>query len=166
MLHPPNHNCKRESERLFVGKPAQTCLDLHQALALDYRPRLIEPSILLAQMRHGRLGQGVEGARAAFAAESQNPMGARPTDDLATSAMRASMAFHPLAANSPKRVLPTTGLAGFAALSSSKSLGTEVASPPFTPSNAYNVSRRCSALKSAIADSQAEKILSRHRINP
>src|ERR1700722_17547180 len=97
---PPPEGRRRMNAAQFRG--------LRQALALDHRPGLIEPSILLAQMRHRRPGQGVEGAFAAFAAESQKPVGAAPTDNLATGTVRATLAFHPLMARCPQPVLPTT----------------------------------------------------------
>jgi hypothetical protein len=61
---------------------------LRHALALDHRQGVIEPTILLAQMRHRRLGQGVERASATIAAEPQQQMRAASTDDLAPRAMR------------------------------------------------------------------------------
>ena len=64
-----------------------------------------EPLLLLAQMRHGRSGQGVERASTTLAAESQQPIRAAPADDLATRAMRAAPAFHPLDAYRSQRVL-------------------------------------------------------------
>ena len=56
--------------------------------SLDHRLGVSEPLLLLAQMRHGRSGQGVERASATLAAESQQPVRAAPADDLATRAMR------------------------------------------------------------------------------
>src|ERR1700722_15744176 len=53
------------------------------ALALDHRARVIEPAVLLAQMRHRRPGQRIEGAPAALAAKPQKPMRAAPADDFA-----------------------------------------------------------------------------------
>ena len=82
---------------------------LRQALALDHRLGVSEPLLLLAQMRHGRSGQGVERASATLAAESQQPVPAAPADDLATRAMRAAPAFHPLNACRSKRVLRPLG---------------------------------------------------------
>ena len=45
---------------------------LGQALALDHRARVIKPLLLLAQMRHRRLGQRVEGVQ--LAVEPQKPV--------------------------------------------------------------------------------------------
>ena len=78
---------------------------LRQALALDHRSGVIEPFLFLAQMRHGRLGQGVERAPAALAAEPQKSMRASPADDLAARAMRAASALDALMAGGSKRIL-------------------------------------------------------------
>ena len=91
---------------------AQFC-GLRQALALDHRPRVIEPTLLLAQMRQRRLGQGVEGASATLAAQPQQPMRTAPADDLAACAMRAALAFHPFMAGRAKRILAATALRAF-----------------------------------------------------
>ena len=83
---------------------------LRQAPAFDHRSGMIEPTLLLAQMRHGRFGQRVERASATLAAEPQQPVGAAPTDDLAAGAMRAASAFHPLMARHSKRILAGVAL--------------------------------------------------------
>ena len=80
---------------------------LRQALALDHRPGAIEPPLLLAQMRHGRLGQRIEGAPAALAAEPQKAIRTAPTNDLAPGAMGAALGLHTLMAGRSKRVLTT-----------------------------------------------------------
>ena len=65
---------------------------LGQAFALDHRPSVIKPFFLLAQMRHWRLGQRIEGAPAALAAKPQKPMRAAPADNLAARAMGTARA--------------------------------------------------------------------------
>ena len=52
-----------------------------QTHALDHRLGVIQPLLLLAQMRHRRLGQSVERAPASFAAISQKPVRTTPADD-------------------------------------------------------------------------------------
>ncbi len=52
---------------------------LHQTLALDHRPGVIEPTLLLAQMRHRRFGQRVERAPATLAAEPQKTVRTAPS---------------------------------------------------------------------------------------
>jgi hypothetical protein len=78
---------------------------LRQAFALDHRARVIEPLLLLAQMRHRRFRQRIEGAPAALAAEPQKPVRPAPADDLAAGAMGTTLALHPLNARRSKRVL-------------------------------------------------------------
>src|ERR1700722_9528944 len=80
---------------------------LRQALAFDHRSGVIEPAVLLAQMRHGRLGQRVERAPATLAAKPQKAMRAPPADDLAARAVRAALGLDPLVTGCSKRVLPT-----------------------------------------------------------
>src|SRR5271165_6504285 len=78
---------------------------------------------LLAQMRHRRFGQRVEGASATLAAEPRKSTGAAPGDDLAPRAMRTPLAlgddlapramrtplaFHPLMAARSQSVRATT----------------------------------------------------------
>ena len=84
---------------------------LRQALALDHRARVIEPAVLLAQMRHRRLGQRIEGAPAALAAKPQKPMRAAPADDFAASAMGTPLSRHALDAGRSERVLLAPALA-------------------------------------------------------
>jgi len=79
---------------------------LGQALALDHRPGVSEPLFLLAQMRHRRFGQRIEGAPAAPAAEPQKPIRTAPTDDLAPGAMGTPMRRDALMAGRSQRVLP------------------------------------------------------------
>jgi hypothetical protein len=86
---------------------------LRQAFALDHRPGVIKPFFLLAQMRHWRLGQRIEGAPAALAAKPQKPMRAAPADDLAARAMGTALSRDALDAGRSQRVLLA---AAFAAL--------------------------------------------------
>jgi hypothetical protein len=62
---------------------------LGQADAFDHRLRLIEPAILLAQPSHRRLGRGVEGAPARFAAIPRQAVRSAPADNLMGAAMRS-----------------------------------------------------------------------------
>ena len=78
---------------------------LGQAHALDDRLGVIEPLLLLAQMRHRRFGQRVERAPAALAAKPQKPIRTAPADNVAAGAMRATLTLDPLDAGRPKRVL-------------------------------------------------------------
>src|SRR5271163_2272233 len=78
---------------------------LGQAFALDHRPSVIKPFFLLAQMRHWRLGQRIEGAPATLAAKSQKPMRAAPADDLAARAMGTALSRDALDAGRSERVL-------------------------------------------------------------
>ena len=84
---------------------------LRQALALDHRARVIEPAVLLAQMRHRRPGQRIEGAPAALAAKPQKPMRAAPADDFAARAMGTPLSRHALDAGRSERVLLAAALA-------------------------------------------------------
>src|SRR5579863_2957928 len=80
---------------------------LGQALAFDHCPGVIEPLLLLAQMRHRRFGQRVERAPAGLATVPQKSIRTAPADDLATRAMWTPLsrdALHPARA---QRVLPT-----------------------------------------------------------
>src|ERR1700690_2019091 len=77
---------------------------LRQAFALDHRARMIKPFFLLAQMRHRRLGQRVEGASATLAAKPQKPMRTAPADDLAARAMRTALSRDALDAGRSERV--------------------------------------------------------------
>src|ERR1700734_24000 len=85
---------------------------LGQALALDHRPGVIEPFLLLAQMRHRRLGQRIEGAPTALAAKPQKSVRAAPTDDLASRAMRTALSRDALVTGRSQRVLLAATLAG------------------------------------------------------
>ncbi len=119
---------------------------LGQAHALDHRLGVIEPTLLLAQMRHRRFGQRVERAPATLAPKPQQPLRAAPADDLSAGAMRATLTLDPLDAGLPSASsvrLPVAFLedpASAAALSS-----------------AANPSARCASLIPEIADSQTEK---------
>src|ERR1700733_8075044 len=84
---------------------------LGQTLALDHRARVNRPFLLLAQMRHRRLGQPVEGAPATLAAEPQQPSPWSPANDLAAGAMPTPLSHGPLKARRSKRVLRTPPLA-------------------------------------------------------
>jgi hypothetical protein len=53
------------------GRGAAQLSGLGQTFALDHRPGVIEPPLLLAQMRHRGLGQRVECAPATLAAKSK-----------------------------------------------------------------------------------------------
>src|SRR5271163_475563 len=85
---------------------------LGQALALDHRPGVIEPFLLLAQMRHRRLGQRIEGAPTTLAAKPQKSVRAAPTDDLASRAMRTALSRDALVTGRSQRVLLAATLAG------------------------------------------------------
>ena len=84
---------------------------LGQALALDHRPGVIEPFLLLAQMRHRRPGQRIEGAPTALAAKPQKSVRAAPTDDLASRAMRTALSRDALDAGRSQHVLLAAMLA-------------------------------------------------------
>src|ERR1700728_4577989 len=84
---------------------------LRQAFSLDHRARVIKPFFLLAQMRHWRLGQRIEGAPAALAAKPQKPMRAAPADDLAARAMGTALSRDALDAGRSERVLLAAALA-------------------------------------------------------
>jgi hypothetical protein len=127
---------------------------LGQALALDHRPGVIEPFLLLAQMRRRRLGQRIEGAPTALGAKPKKSVRAAPTDDLASRAMRTSMSHDALDAGRSQRVLLTATLASL--LRRSSLLGPDRARLP----KAAITSVRCPSFIPEIADSQAVKILS------
>src|SRR5271156_6450734 len=78
---------------------------LGQALALDHRPGVIKPFLLLAQMRHRRLGQRIEGAPATLAAKPQKSVRAAPTADCAPRAMRPALGRAALVTCRSQRVL-------------------------------------------------------------
>src|SRR5574337_694765 len=92
------------AERGRRMNPAQV-RGLGQAPALDRRLGVSEPTLLLAQTRHWRLGQRVEGAPAVLAAEPQQSMRTAPADDFAPRAMRTALTLDPLHAGRPQRVL-------------------------------------------------------------
>ena len=78
---------------------------LRQALAFDHRSGVIEPAVLLAQMRHWGLGQRVERAPTALAAKPQKSVRAAPADDFAARAMRTALGLDALMTGRSKRVL-------------------------------------------------------------
>jgi hypothetical protein len=124
---------------------------LRQAFVLDHRPRVIKPFLLLAQMRHRRLGQRIEGAPAALAAKPQKPMRAAPADDLTARAMGTALSRDALDAGRSERVLLTAARATFFA---------EAPAAPQTTlvfSSAAIASQRWPSLIPEIADSQAAK---------
>jgi hypothetical protein len=123
---------------------------LGQALALDRRARVIEPFLLLAQMRHWRLGQRIEGAPAALAAKPQ-PMRAAPADDLAARAMGTALSRDALVTGRSERVL----LAG--ALAARLRRSSRLAPNPLAFSSAAIAAVRCPSFIPEIADSQAAK---------
>src|SRR3984885_13747951 len=86
---------------------------LRQAFALDHRARVIKPFLLLAQMRHRRLGQRIEGAPAALAAKPQKSVRAAPADDLAARAMRTALSRDARDAGRSQRVRLAAALAAF-----------------------------------------------------
>src|ERR1700729_2278385 len=92
------------AERRRRMNPAQL-RGLGQAFALDHRLGVIEPLLLLAQMRHRRFGQPIEGAPATLAAEPQKPVRAAPADDLAARAMGTALSRDAIDAGRSERVL-------------------------------------------------------------
>ena len=94
---PPAKRRRRMDAAQFRG--------LGQALALNHGPGVSVPFVLLAQMRHRRLGQRIEGAPAALAAKPQKPVRTAPADDLASRAMGTPLTLDPLDAGRSKRVL-------------------------------------------------------------
>jgi hypothetical protein len=122
---------------------------LRQAFALDHRARVIEPFLLLAQMRHWRLGQRIEGAPAALAAKPQQPMRAAPADDLAARAMGTALSRDALVTGRSERVLLAAALAARLRRSSRR------APTPFAFSSAAIAAVRCPSFIPEIADSQA-----------
>src|SRR5271167_247910 len=130
---------------------------LRQAFALDHRSGVIEPAVLLAQMRHRRLGQSVERAPAALAAKPQKAMRAAPADDFSARAMGTALAFHTLMAGRSKRVLATVTLRRLGPLRLRRNPEPERASWPSARLSASKAAPRCAALKPAIAQSHPEK---------
>src|ERR1700727_2192143 len=86
---------------------------LRQTFALDHRARVIEPFLLLAQMRYRRLGQRIEGAPATLAAKPQKSVRAAPTDDLAARAIRTAPSRDARDAGRSQRVRLAAALAAF-----------------------------------------------------
>src|ERR1700678_2526675 len=64
-------------------------------------------------MRHRRLGERIEGAPAALAAEPRKPMRASPRDDRSSRAMRTALVRHPLMAARSQSIRTTTSLRAF-----------------------------------------------------
>src|ERR1700749_4252901 len=83
------------AERRRRMYPAQL-RGLGETLALDHRPRVRVPFVLLAQMRHRRFGQRIERAAATLAAEPQQPARAAPADNLPPRAVRTTLTLDPL----------------------------------------------------------------------
>jgi hypothetical protein len=135
---------------------AERC-GLRQALAFDHRSGVIEPALLLAQMRHRRFGQRVEGAPAALAAKPQKAVRAAPADDLAARAMRTALGLDALIAGRSKRVLAGAAPDAFLRTTPRQTRRLRIPSFPFAASSACNASRRCTALNPAIAKSHPEK---------
>src|SRR6202042_152009 len=133
---------------------------LGQALALDHRPGVIEPFLLLAQMRHRRLGQRIEGAPTALAAKPQKSVRAAPTDDLASRAMRTALSRDALVTGRSQRVLLAATLAGLLR-----------STPPPGPDRARLLKRRDRLRALPLVHPRnrrqpSRKILSLHRIAP
>ncbi len=133
---------------------------LGQALALDHRPGVIEPFLLLAQMRHRRLGQRIEGAPTALAAKPQKSVRAAPTDDLASRAMRTALSRDALVTGRSQRVLLAATLAGLLRRTS-----------PLGPDRARLLKRRDRLRALPLVHPRnrrqpSRKILSLHRIAP
>src|ERR1700719_3277079 len=129
---------------------------LRQALAFDHRSGVIEPAFLLAQMRHGRLGQRVERAPAALAAKPQKAVRAAPADDFSARAMWAALGLDALVTGCSKRVLSAPAPRRLARPASGETSEPERPSPPSALLSASNASPRCAPLKPAIAESHAE----------
>jgi hypothetical protein len=133
---------------------------LRQAFALDHRARVIKPFVLLAQMRHRRLGQRIEGAPAALAAKPQKPMRAAPANNLATRAMGTALSRDALDAGRSERVPLTAALAAFLRRSARRA-----------PNHARRLKRRLRLRALALAHPRnrrqpSRKILSSHRTAP
>src|ERR1700729_970401 len=128
---------------------------LRQAFALDHRARVIKPFVLLAQMRHRRLGQRVEGAPAAFAAKPQKPVRTAPANDIAARAMGTALSRDALDAGRSERVLLAAAFAAALHRSSTEA----PAAPPTTPAfpSAAAASRRWPSPIPKTPDSQAAK---------
>ena len=94
---------RRRMHSAKLGRPGQ-------AFALDHRPSVVEPTLPFVQMRHRRLGERIEGAPAALAAEPRKPMRASPGDDRSSCAMGTALARHALMAARPQSIRTTTPL--------------------------------------------------------
>ena len=130
---------------------------LRQALALDHRSGVIEPFLFLAQMRHGRRGQGVERGPQLLQRNRKSPC-ERPQPMIS----RPAQCGQPRPSTRSWLAVPSASsrwprLPRFFSEASAKSPDPEPVSALLAFVNACNASRRWSALKPAIADSQAEK---------
>jgi hypothetical protein len=143
-----------------VGWTPQSAAVLARLLPSIIARAMIEPFLLLAQMRHRRLGQRIEGAPATLAAKPQKHMRAAPTDDLAARAIRTALSRDALDAGRSQRVLLAAALA--APLCRTSSLG---------PDRARLLKRRDRLRAMPLVHSQnrlqpSGKIPSLHRIAP
>ena len=139
---------------------------LRQALALDHRSGVIEPAVLLAQMRHRRLGQRVERAPAALATEAQKAVRAAPADDFSARAMRTAMAFHTLMAGRSKRVLATVTLRRLAPLRLRRNLRARTRLPAFRSLERLQGRPSLRRAQARNRRKPPRKVLSLHRISP
>jgi hypothetical protein len=130
---------------------------LRQALALDHRSGVIEPAVLLAQMRHRRLGQRVEGAPATLATEAQRPC-ERPSRPLLGPRNGDSPGFSP-AHGWSFQARPRDGHASPPCSAPPPAKPPSPNAPPRLPLalSASKAAPRCAALKPAIAQSHPEK---------
>ena len=87
----PAKGCARVDAVKFGG--------LQQASAFDHRLAMVEPTALLSQPRHRRLGERIESAPKALAAKPRQTVGLPPGDNFAP-AVRAALGFH--AAHGPR----------------------------------------------------------------
>ena len=92
---PPAKGCARVDAAKFGG--------LHQAFAFDHRLGMVEPTVLLSQPRHRRLGERVGRASAALAAKPRQTVRRSPGNNFAP-AVRAALGFHALKALPSERV--------------------------------------------------------------
>ena len=116
---------------------------LRQPLALDHRSGVIEPALLLAQMRQRRLGQGVEGASATLAANRKRPCERpQPTTSRPAQCGQPWLSTRSWLANPSlsSRRLRFVALPRFAP---SETFEPERASPPSALLSASETSRRC-----------------------
>ena len=142
---------------------------LGEAGSLEHRLGVVEPLLLLAQPRHRRLRQGVEGAPAALAAIARQTVRPSPGDDVPARAMGTTPAFDLAWPISPsassrtrrsKRALPPAAFARDAP-GSRAPICADPPEPDPTPSatpaasvNASNACRRCAGLSFPIPLSQ------------